>query len=96
MLSHSQKLSKHGRAYGQIQRGLLMHVHVELAQTIYAKYGTVNDTEFCACHLWTIIVMAGNWRHIPRSTKEHMVILSSYMKSCKIVQVCDVSHRTVN
>ena len=40
--------------------------------------------------------MAGNRRHIPRSTKEHMVILSGYMTSRKITEVCDVSHCTVN
>jgi hypothetical protein len=31
-----------------------------------------------------------------RSIKENMVILSGYMKSSKIAEVCDVSHCTVN
>ena len=40
--------------------------------------------------------MAGNRRHIPRSVKEHLVILSGYMDSYKVAEVCDVSQRTVN
>ena len=33
MLSHSQELSKHGRAYGQIQRGLRFHMsRIEMAE----------------------------------------------------------------
>lgn len=40
--------------------------------------------------------MAGNFRHIPKSAKEQLVVMSASMKSSEIAKVTGVSHRTVN
>ena len=65
------------------------HLCLQYKQT-YSKFVSPR------CSITLTSTMTGNRRHIPRSTKENMVILSGYMKSRKIAEVLDVSKRTVN
>jgi hypothetical protein len=69
-------------------------LQLELVQTNYSKYG-----RYCMPEAQPVTV-AFSGSGLPhrdlqlRSIKENMAILSGYMKSSKIAEVCDVSHCT--